>query len=223
MKSRLDREVIAMRIAKELHDGEVVNLGIGLPTLVANYIPSDKTITLHSENGVYGFGHVLMQGEEGMVDYNLTNAGGQFISPLPGMCVADYGDAFDAVHSGRITTCILGAYQVSEKGDLANWARELEGFWGSIGGSMDMVLARRVIIGMEHTTNDGKPRIVTRCSFALTASECVDLIVTDLAVIKVTEDGLLLREIAPGWTIEEVQALTEPKLIIDENCKEIEL
>jgi len=223
MKPRLDREVIAMRIGKELMDGEVVNLGIGLPTLVGNYLPSDKTIILHSENGVFGFGHVLMEGEEHLVNYNLTNAGGQFLSPAPGMCVTDYGDAFDAVHTGRVSTSVLGAYQVSEKGDLANWSREPEGYWGSVGGAMDMVMAKRVIVGMEHVTRNGEPRVVRRCSLALTARQCVNLIVTDLAVIEVTQKGLVLKEVAPGWTIEEVQALTEPKLIVDEALKEMEL
>lgn len=223
MKLRLGRDVIAMRIAKELKDGEVVNLGIGLPTLVANYLPPDKTIILHSENGVYGFGHVLMEGEEHLVDYHLTNAGGQFISPAPGMCFTDYGDSFDAVHVGRVSTSVLGAYQVSEMGDLANWTREPEGYWGSIGGAMDMVMAKRIIIGMEHTTRENKPRIVKRCSYAITARECVDLIVSDLAVIEVLEHGLLLKEVAPGWTAEEVQALTEAKLIVDEELKEMEL
>jgi acetate CoA/acetoacetate CoA-transferase beta subunit len=220
---RLGREVIAMRIAKELRDGEVVNLGIGLPTLVANFLPLDRTIILHSENGVYGFGHVLMEGEEQLVDYHLTNAGGQFVSRAPGMCLTDYADAFDAVHIGRVATSVLGAYQVSEKGDLANWTREPEGYWGSIGGAMDMVMAKRVIVGMEHTTHEGKPRIVRKCSLALTATECVDLIVTDLAVIEVTEEGLLLKEIAPKWTVEEVQMLTEPKLTVDKGLKEMEL
>lgn len=223
MKPRLDRYVIAMRIARELRDGEVVNLGIGLPTLVANYLPSDRTVILHSENGVYGFGPVLMAGEEHLIDYNLTNAGGQFLAPLPGMCATDYGDAFDAVHNGRVTTSVLGAYQVSEKGDLANWTREAEGYWGSIGGAMDMVLARRVIIGMEHVTPDGQPRIVRQCSLGITGRECVDLIVTDLAVIEVTERGLVLKEVAPGWTAAEVQALTEPVLIVDKELKEMEL
>jgi 3-oxoacid CoA-transferase B subunit len=223
MKQRLDRDVIAMRIAKELRDGEVVNLGIGLPTLVANYLPPDKTIILHSENGVYGFGQVLMAGEEHLIDYNLTNAGGQFISSAPGMCFTDFGDAFDAVHVGRVSTSVLGAYQVSEKGDLANWTKEPEGYWGSIGGAMDMVMAKRIIVGMEHTTRNNKPRIVQRCSYAITGRECVGLIVSDLAVIEVAGRSLLLREVAPGWTIEEVQALTEPKLRVDERLKEIEL
>ena len=132
-------------------------------------------------------------------------------------------DAFDAAHIGRVTTTVLGGYQVSEKGDLANWTIEAEGYWGSMGGAMDMILAKRVIIVMEHVTRQGQPRIVNKCTYALTGRECVDLIVTDLAVIEVTKQGLLLKESAPGWTAKEVQALTEPRLIIDKGLKEIEL
>jgi len=223
MKQPLDIEVVSMRIAKELKDGEVVNIGIGIGDLVSNYLPPDKTIILHSENGVYGFGRFLVEGEEDLMDFHLVDAWGRFLAPSPGMSFSDYCDAFDAVHTGRVNTSILGAYQVSERGDLANWTTEPEGYWGSIGGAMDMLMAKRVIAGMEHVTNDGKPRIVDKCSLALTARECVHLIVTDLAVIEVTGRGLVLKEIAPGWTMEEVQELTEPKLIADEGLKEMEL
>lgn len=223
MKERLGREVIAMRIAREIQPGEVVNLGVGIGSLVANYFPRDAGIVMHAETGVYGFGDVLTAGQEALFDYHLINAGGQFVSPLPGMCFSDIADAFDAVHIGRVTTTVLGAYQVSAKGDLANWTKEAEGTWGSTGGAMDMVLARRVIIGMEHTTKTNEPRILNKCTYALTGKECVDLIVTDLALIEVTQKGLVLREIAPGWTAEEIQALTEPRLIIDAGLKEMEL
>jgi 3-oxoacid CoA-transferase subunit B len=223
VKQPLDREVIAMRIAKEIKAGEVVNLGIGMGTLVASYIPPDKGIILHSENGVYGFGGVLYEGQEDLMDYHLTNAGGQFVSPLPGMSFSDMADAFDAAHIGRVTTTVLGAYQVSEKGDLANWTTEPEGYIGSMGGAMDMIRAKRVIISMEHVTRQGEPRIVRQCTYALTGRECVNLIVTGLAVIEVTKQGLRLKEIAPGWTVEEVSAMTEPRLIIDKGLTEIEL
>jgi 3-oxoacid CoA-transferase B subunit len=139
------------------------------------------------------------------------------------MSFGDYCDAFDAVHTKRVTTSVLGAYQVSERGDLASWTTEPEGYWGSIGGAMDMVAVGRVIICMEHVTKRGEPRLVKQCKYALTARECVNLIVTDLAVIEVTKAGLLLREIAPDWTVEEVQSRTEPQLIITQELKEIEL
>lgn len=223
MKPRLDREVIAMRIAKELKANEVVNLGVGIGTLVANFIPGDKGIIMHSESGVYGFGRVLREGEEDLMDFNLIDAGGHFVLSQAGMSFGDTADAFDAVHIGRVTTTVLGAYQVSETGDLANWTKEAEGAWGSVGGAMDMVTAKRVIACMKHVTKQGEPKIVKKCTYALTSKECVDLIVTDLAVIEVTKQGLLLKEFAPGWDVEEIMAITEPRLLIDEGLKEIEL
>ena len=222
MKPRLDREVIAMRIANEIKPNEVVNLGIGIGTLVANFVPSELSVIMHSETGAFGFGSVLREGQEEIMDYHLIDAGGQFVSTKPGLCFGDTAEAFDAVHIGRVTTTVLGAFQVSEKGDLANWTKEAEGNWGSVGGAMDMITAKRTIVGMEHVTKSGHPKIVRNCTYALTGKKCVDLIVTDLAVIEVTEDGLLLREIAPGWDVEELITMTEPKLIIDENLKEIE-
>lgn len=223
MKERLGREVVAMRIAREIQPGEVVNLGVGLGSLVANFFPRGAGIVMHAESGVYGFGDVLTVDQEALFDYHLVNAGGQFVARLPGMCFSDIGDAFDAVHIGRVTTAVLGAYQISAKGDLANWTKGSEGTWGSTGGAMDMVLARRVIVGMEHTTRTNEPKILNKCTYALTGKECVDLVVTDLAVIEVTKEGLLLREFAPGWTVEEVCALTEPRMIISPDVKKIEL
>lgn len=223
MKERLPREVIPMRIARELNDGSVVNVGIGLASLVSSFIPPDKHIVFHAENGVMGYGRVLTEDERERLDYELVNAAAQFVAPLPGMSFMNIAEAFDAIRVGRVDFTILGAYQVSERGDLANWSTDLKGAWGSIGGAMDMPIgSKNVIVGMEHTTRSGMPRVVKKCTLPLTAPECVDLIVTDLAVIRVTKDGLVLEEIAPGWTVEEVQALTEPRLIVRE-VKEIQL
>ncbi|MBI2832692.1 MAG: 3-oxoacid CoA-transferase subunit B [Chloroflexi bacterium] len=224
MKQRLDRDIIAARAAKELKDGDVVNLGVGIGTLCVNFIPPEKQVVFHSENGVYAFGRVLAKGEEDLMDLNLVNAGGQFVTPAPGMSICTFADAFDAVRTGRIDVTVLGAFQVSEKGDLANVVASEVGWIGTIGGAMEMASGvKKVIVVMPHTTAEGKPKILKECTFPLTATRCVDLIVTDVAVIEVTEEGLLLKELAPGWTVNEVQAITEPKLIISPDLKEIEL
>ena len=224
MKERLSREVIAMRVAKELFDGAVVNLGIGIPTLVSSFIPEGIEVTYHTENGALGFGPVVTSEEfEEKADIDLVNASGQYVTPLRGMCFFHHADSFLMIRGGHIDITVLGILQVSEKGDLANWMFPGRGV-GNIGGGMDLAFnAKRVICATEHTTKDGKPKIVKQCSVPLTAPECVDLIVTDIAVIKVTKAGLVLKEIAPGWTTEEVQVLTEPKLIIAPDLAEIEL
>ena len=223
MKTRLSRDTMALRIAREFFDGAVVNLGIGIPTLASSYIPEGTTVIFHTENGALGFGHVLLEEEAGKADINLVNAGGQFVDRLPGMCFFNHAESFDMIRGGHIDITALGAFQISEKGDLANWFYPPRGV-GNIGGGMDLAFnAKRVIIAMEHTTKDGQPRVLKECTFPLTAPRCVDLIITDIAVIEVTEKGLVLKEVAPGWIPEEVQALTEPKLIIAEDLKEIEL
>lgn len=224
MKERLSRETIAMRIAKELFDGAVVNLGIGIPTLVSSFVPEGIQVIYHTENGALGFGSVVTAEEfEEKADIDLVNAGGQFVTPLPGMCFVHHADSFLIVRGGHVDITVLGALEISEKGDLANWMFPGRGV-GNIGGGMDLAFnAKRVICATEHTTKNGKPKIVKQCSVPLTAPECVDLIVTDIAVIEVTRQGLVLKEIAPGWTAEEVQALTEPKLIISPDLKEFEL
>jgi 3-oxoacid CoA-transferase subunit B len=223
MKVRLSREIMAMRAAKEFFDGAVVNLGIGIPTLCSSFIPEGRTVIFHTENGALGFGSVLTQEEMELADIDLINAGGQFIAPLPGMCFFHSADSFAMIRGGHIDITVLGGLQVSEKGDLANWLFPERGI-GNIGGGMDLAAgARKVIVTMEHTTKNGNPKIVKKCSFPLTAKECVDLIITDIAVIEVTPQGLLLKEVAPEWTPEEVQALTEPRLIVAEDLKEIEL
>jgi 3-oxoacid CoA-transferase subunit B len=224
VKERLSRETIAMRAAKELFDGAVVNLGIGIPTLVSSFIPEGMEVTFHSENGVLAFGPVVTAEEAAeKADIDLVNAGGQYVKPLPGMSFFNHADSFLMIRGGHIDIAMLGVIEVSEKGDLANWMFPSRGV-GNIGGGMDLAFnARRVICLTEHTTKDGKPKIVRQTSIPLTAPACIDLIITDLAVIEVTRDGLVLNEIAPGWTPEEVQQLTEPVLKISDALKEIEL
>jgi len=223
-KERLSREMIAMRIARELFDGAVMNLGIGIPTLVSSFVPEGMTVILHTENGALGFGPVVTAEEmEEKADIDLVNAGGQYVKPLPGMCFFHQAASFDIIRGGYIDITVLGVLEVSEKGDLANWMFPGRGV-GNIGGGMDLAFnARKVIGATEHTTKNGKPKIVKQCSVPLTAPECVDLIVTDVAVIEVTSDGLLLKEVAPGWTAEEVQKITEPKLRVAADLKEFEL
>ncbi|HWR70250.1 MAG TPA: 3-oxoacid CoA-transferase subunit B [Dehalococcoidia bacterium] len=223
-KERLSREAIAMRIARELFDGAVVNLGIGIPTLVSSFVPEGMTVIYHTENGALGFGPVVTAEDmKEKADIDLVNASGQFVTPKAGMCFFHHADSFTMIRGGHIDMTVLGVLEVSEKGDLANWMFPGRGV-GNIGGGMDLAFnARKVIGATEHTTKDGKPKIVKKCSVALTAPECVDLIVTDIAVIEVKDKSLWLKEIAPGWTVEEVQALTEPKLKIAPDLKEIEL
>jgi 3-oxoacid CoA-transferase subunit B len=224
MKERLSREAIAMRIAKELFDGAVVNLGIGIPTLVSSFVPEGMTVIYHTENGALGFGPVVTAEEmKEKADIDLVNASGQYVTPLPGMCFFHHADSFAMIRGGHIDITVLGVLEVSEKGDLANWMFPGRGV-GNIGGGMDLAFnAKKVIVATEHTTKDEKPKIVKTCSVPLTAPECVDLIVTDVAVIEVKDKGLLLKELAPGWSVDEVQALTEPVLMVSPDLKEIEL
>jgi len=220
MKLRLDEETIALRAAKEFDDGMVVNLGYGMPGLCANFIPEGRTVFFQSENGILGYGPLLTDEEK---DYELINASDQPVTSLPGMSFFDSATSFDMIRGGHIDLVILGAYQVSEKGDLANWGRPGRPATG-MGGGMDLALGgKKLMVMMLHTTKEGAPRIVRQCTFPLTARNCVKKIFTDIAVIDVTRRGLVLREVAPAWTSEEIQALTEPKLIIGEDLKEIEL
>lgn len=220
MKKRLSKEAMAKRVAEELKDGFFVNLGIGLPTLVSNFIPKGRTIMFESENGILGVGHLASEEEE---DPDLANAGDEPVTIVPGASFFDSALSFNMIRGGHIDVTVLGGFQVSEKGDLANWKLPQRKV-GSYGGGMDLAVgAKKVIIMMKHTARDGKPKIVKNCTYPLTAKECVDLIVTDIAVIEVTGEGLVLKEIAPGWTVDEVQTLTEPKLIIAEDLKEVKL
>ena len=215
----LSRELIALRVAKELREGMVVNLGIGLPTLVSNFLPPGEQILFQAENGILGYAGI----SEGEFDPDLINAGGQPVTLALGASFFDSATSFAMIGGGHIDVAVLGGLQVSERGDLANWYLPERG-GGSIGGAMDLACgARRLIVAMSHTTRDGTPRIRVRCEYPLTAPGVVDLIVTDLAVIDVTEDGLLLREVAPGVTPEYVEKRTEPSLRRGDDLREMEL
>jgi 3-oxoacid CoA-transferase B subunit len=217
----LSEELMGLRAAKEIREGMVVNLGGGLPLYCALYPPTDCDYWFHSENGVVGFGSVITDPEA--ADPKMINAGGQPIDRKPGMSLMDHTESFAMIRGGHIDLTILGAIEVSEQGDLANWL--LPGNpkgMGTLGGAMDLATcAKRVVVLMKHTSRAGRPKIVRECRVPLTAPRCVDLIVTDIAVVEVTPDGLLLKEIAPGWTVSEVQKLTEPRLHIAEDLKEI--
>lgn len=220
MAEQNGREMIARRVAKEFKDGDIVNLGIGLPTMVANYLPEGVEILLHSENGFIGIGQAPLSGQE---DKDLINAGNQFVTTVPGACFFDSATAFAIVRGGHIDATVLGTFEVDQEGNIANYVIPGKMMPG-MGGAMDMVVgAKRVIIASEHLNKNGNSKILKKCRLPLTAVGEADLIITDMAVIERTDQGLILREIAPGLTIEDVVKNTEAELIINESVKTMEV
>jgi len=217
----LTRAQIAARAARDVPDGAYVNLGIGLPTLVSNYVPPDRDVIYHSENGVLGMGPAPPRGEE---DPDYINASKQYVTLLPGASVFHHTDAFIMIRGGHLDLALMGALQVSAKGDLANWSTCEKGAAPGVGGAMDLAAgAKQVWILMEHNTRDGRARLVERCTYPLTAKGVVDRIFTSLAVIDVTDDGLLVREMAPGLDFADLQRQTEAPLRLANDWQPIKI
>ncbi len=214
----LSKEQIAQRIAKELRDGMYVNLGIGIPTLVANYIPQDIEVVFQSENGLLGMGPFPFEGEE---DADLINAGKQTITTLPGSSIFDSATSFGMIRSQKVDLTVLGAMEVSDTGDIANWKIPGKMVKG-MGGAMDLVAsAKNIIVAMQHCSKDGKSKLLTQCSLPLTGIRCVRKIVSDLAVLEITEAGFVLLERAPGVSVDFIKQSTEGRLVVQGEIPEI--
>jgi len=208
---RFTRDEMAARVARDIPNGAYVNLGIGLPTMVANQLPKDREIILHTENGLLGMGPSPAQGEE---DWDLVNAGKQPVTALPGASFFHHADSFDMMRGGHLDFCVLGAFQVSVKGDLANWHTGAKDAIPAVGGAMDLAIgAKKVFVMMEHVTRQGESKIVPACTYPITGLACVDRIYTDLAVIDVAPEGLVVIDIAPGLTLDELARMTGVPLV----------
>jgi 3-oxoadipate CoA-transferase beta subunit len=204
--AKWNKDDMARRVARDITDGMIVNLGIGMPTLVANHLGNDREVILHSENGVLGFGPAPRAGEE---DYDLINAGKQPITLLPGGCFFHHADSFAMMRGGHLDVCVLGAFQVAGNGDLANWHTGAPDAIPAVGGAMDLAIgARRTWVMMEHNTKSGEPKLVDKCTYPLTGLACVSRIYTDVAVIDLTPQGAKVIEMAPGLTLADLQART---------------
>lgn len=213
----LSRAQIAWRVAQDIEDGSYVNLGVGIPLAVTSYIPADREVVLHSENGVLGMGPAPAADK---VDWNLVNAGKQPVTILPGGSYFHHADSFAMIRGRHIDICVLGAFQVSEKGDLANWTLGNTAMPPAVGGAMDLAVgAKKIFVTMEHCARDGAAKIVRQCTLPLTGVSCVDRIFTDLAVIDVTKKGLLVREVVPGCSFEELCARTDASLTLAEDWR----
>ncbi len=218
-KRLLTRDQMAMRAAAELADGWLVNIGIGMPTLVLPHVPADRDVIFHSENGIVGLGPAPADPAD--YDPDLMTAGKKPASLIPGAAIVHHADSFAIVRGGRLDAAVLGAFQVAENGDLANW-KLLGAKGGSVGGAMDIAVgAKQVLVMMTHVTKDGEPKVVKALSYPVTARRSVTKIFTDMAVIAVAADGLVLDELAPGFTADEVRAATEPNLRLSDSLKEI--
>src|SRR5271170_7828990 len=206
----LERDALAARLARDIPEGWSVNLGIGIPTLVSNYVPSEREVVFHSENGILGMGPAPAPDK---INRWLVNASSQYVTLRPGASYMSHSDSFALIRGGHLDLCVLGAFEVAENGDLANWARSADEPVKQVGGAMDLAIgAKRLWIVMEHTTREGEPRIRQRCTYPLTAKGVVRRVYTNLAVLDVTPDGFAVRDMIPGLTLEALQARTEAKL-----------
>jgi len=216
----LTRQQMCDRLAMEFRDGWIVNLGVGIPTLCSNYDFGDKAIIFHSENGAIGYGPLAAPDHE---DLHLVNAGGQHVTLNPGAAIVHHADAFAMIRSGRIDVTVLGAYEVAENGDFANWKMAGQK-GGGIGGAMDLAAcAKRVFVAMEHVTRSGRPRLVERCAISVTALGAVDLVITNYGLFEITPEGMVLKEIAPGVSVDEVKATTGCRLIVPHSLPPVKL